>query len=349
MKAKSLKKTLSGIIKKTDGKKTVLVTGGAGYLGSVLVRKLLNQNYKVVVLDALYFGDNSIKDLYKNPDFRLIKGDIENIGDLSKALAGADSVIHLAGIVGDPACSVDPVFTIQTNFFATQAIVKLCKYYKIKRFVFASTCSVYGAGGKNILNEKSKTNPVSLYARSKLEAEEILLSEKDLEIVILRMATLHGWSYRPRFDLVANLFAGKAATNEKIIVQGGNQRRPLLHLNDAANAFIKAIKAPKQKVKGEIFNVGFTKENYTIIDIAELVKKLKPDAEIEIDKSIIDKRDYFVDFTKFEKLLNAGPENNLESSIKEIMKNVKDKKINIRDSKYSNYLQFIDSRKVVIV
>lgn len=346
----SIEKTLSGIIKTSKngnapGKKFVLVTGGAGYLGSVLVRKLLNEGYGVIVLDALYFGDESIKDLYKKPDFIFIKGNIENIGDLSKALEKASYVIHLAGIVGDPACSVDPVFTIQTNFFATQAFIKLCKYYKIKRFIFASTCSVYGAA-KNKLNEDSPTNPVSLYARSKLEAEDVLLSEADesIDIVIMRMATLYGWSYRPRFDLVANLFAGKAAVGEDIIVQGGSQRRPLLHIEDAASAFISALKASKNKVAGEIFNVGFTSENYTILEIAAVTEKSKEGVTVIVDKNIADKRDYWVDFSKIENTLNIKPQNTLEVSIREIMKEVVKRKLDIRNPKYSNYLQVLNTR-----
>lgn len=346
----SIKKTLSGILKTSrtknfSGKKYVLVTGGAGYLGSVLVRKLLKEGFGVIVLDALYFGKNSIKELLGRPDFLFIKGDIENIGDLSKALERASYVIHLAGIVGDPACSVDPVFTIQTNYFATQAFIKMCKLYKIRRFIFASTCSVYGTA-KNLLNEESKTNPISLYARSKLEAEEVLLSEADdlIDVVVLRMATLHGWSYRPRFDLVANLFAGKAASGEKITVEGGTQRRPLLHVDDAASAFFSALKLPKEKVANQIFNVGFTEENYTILDIAKIVKGEKPDTEVVINKQVIDKRDYWVDFSKLERVFKIKPSRNLSNSIREIITKVVGKKINIRDSKYSNYLQVLNAR-----
>lgn len=346
----SIKKTLSGILKtsrinNSSGKKYVLVTGGAGYLGSVLVRKLLKEGFGVIVLDALYFGKNSIKELIGSPDFIFIKGDIENIGDLSKALEKASFVIHLAGIVGDPACSVDPMFTIQTNYFATQAFIKMCKLYKIKRFIFASTCSVYGTG-KSLLNEKSKTNPISLYARSKLEAEDVLLSEADdsIDVVIMRMATLYGWSYRPRFDLVANLFAGKAASGEKITVEGGTQRRPLLHIDDATNAFLTALKLSKEKVAGQIFNVGFTQENYTILDIAEIVRNEKPETQVIINKKVMDRRDYWVDFSKLESIFKIKPSRNLKDSIREIMSNVEDKKINIRDSKYSNYLQVLNAR-----
>lgn len=348
-----IEETLTQLLKSTKNKPSekefVLVTGGAGYLGSVLVRKLLDEGFGVIVLDALYFGDKSIKELFKNSDFIFQKGNIENIGDLSNALRKAKYVIHLAGIVGDPACSVDPIFTIQTNFFATQTFVKMCKYYKIKKFIFASTCSVYGFGQK-ILNEQSKTNPVSLYATSKLEAEKLLLEETgdSMEIVILRMATLYGWSYRPRFDLVANLFAGKAAIGEKIIVQGGKQRRPLLHLEDASQAFLLALKT-KNNIGGQIFNVGSTGENYTILEIAELVKKIGSNIQVEIDEAVVDKRDYYVDFSKIENTLGFKNNKSLKTSIGEIYQNVKNKKINIRDPKYSNYLQVLNSRKVVYI
>lgn len=331
---------------KSSNKKHVLVTGGAGFLGSILVRKLLKEEYKVTVLDSLYFGEDSIRDLYGNSSFIFIKGNIENIGDLSKALQNVNYVIHLAGIVGDPACSVDPLFTIQTNFFATQAFIRMCKYYRIERFIFASTCSVYGIG-KNILNEKSPTNPVSLYARSKLEAEKILLSEVDdsIDIVIMRMATLYGWSFRPRFDLVANLFAAQAALGEEIIVQGGSQRRPLLHLEDGAKALILALKASKEDVTGQIFNVGSSEENYTILEIAEIVKKFQPNVLLTVDQKTTDKRDYWVDFTKISKVLKFRTERSLSTSIEEIMKNVIEKKIDIRNPKYSNYKQFLSRHK----
>lgn len=347
-----IEKTLSKLkteVKKPLHKKYVLVTGGAGYLGSVMVRKLLDEGFGVIVLDALYFGDSSIKPLLKHPDFIFQKGNIENIGDLSTALQKATYVIHLAGIVGDPACSVDPVFTIQTNFFSTETFIKMCKYFQIKKFIFASSCSVYGFNEKK-LTEKSKTNPVSLYATSKLEAEKILLAEKhgEMEIIIMRMATLYGWSYRPRFDLVANLFAGKAAINEEIIVQGGNQRRPLLHIEDATTAYIKVLKTNK-KLNSEIFNVGSTKENYTILEIANIVKTLNPKVIITIDNKVVDKRDYFVDFSKIEKTFNFKNKKSLKTSLNEIYDNVKNKKLNIRDPRYSNYLQVLNSRKLVII
>jgi nucleoside-diphosphate-sugar epimerase len=158
------------------------------------------------------------------------------------------------------------------------------------------------------------------------------------------MATLHGWSYRPRFDLVANLFAGKAASGEEITVQGGKQRRPLLHIEDAADAFIAALKAPKTKVAGQVFNVGFTRENYTILEIADLIKKNKPDAKIKIDEKVTDKRDYWVDFSKIESVLRIKPKRNIDESVKEIMREVRKKKIDIRNPKYSNYLQVLNTR-----
>lgn len=326
--------------------KSILVTGGAGYLGSVMVRRLLKHGYRVIVLDALYFGDDSIKDLYSNPNFVFKKGNIENIGDLSTTLQNINYVIHLAGIVGDPACSVDPDFTIQTNFFATLAFIKMCKYFKVEKFIFASTCSVYGAGN-DVFNEDSKTNPLSLYAQSKLEAEKILLAESDntTDIIIMRMATLYGWSPRPRFDLVANLFAAKAAIGEEIIVQGGNQRRPLLHLEDAYRAFLLALKAPKKDVASQIFNVGSSIENYTILEIAEIVKNLQPRVVVTVDPKMTDKRDYWVDFSKIEKILKFKIRHNLKDSIGEMIENVVKKKINIRNPKYSNYLQFLNHRK----
>lgn len=325
----------------TKGKeqKTILITGGAGYIGSHLCRLLLAKGYQVVVLDKLLFGDSGIKDLYKNKDFELIEGDISNIGVLIKAVAKVDDVVHLAGIVGDPASALRPLQTMEENHFATQALINICKHYKIGRFIFASSCSVYGASKKQS-HEKSSLNPVSLYAQSKVYSERELLkaAKEDFNPVILRFATVYGLSPRMRFDLVVNTMSAHAYFNKKINVHGGDQWRPLVHVEDVARACLVALEAPLQKVSSQIFNVGGSKENYQIKSIAEAVHAQVPQAAMNIVDAVDDRRDYHVSFDKIKKVLSYKPKHSLSESIASLVREFKRGKYkNWKDEKYSNY------------
>ncbi len=204
----------------------VLVTGGAGYLGNNIVRKLLSGGYNVRVLDSFLFGDESLKDLINNPRLTVIKGDIRHIEDIVNSLKNIDVVIHLAAIVGDPACEKDNTHSIEVNIESTKALVELCKQMKIRKFLFASTCSVYGASNE-ILTETSEINPLSLYALSKMHCEQIILDRiKDNDFlvpVIMRLSTLQGFSKRMRFDLVMNIMTAKAVKENKIFNPSGDQ------------------------------------------------------------------------------------------------------------------------------
>ncbi len=299
--------------------KTILVTGGAGYVGSHVCRMLLARGYSVVVLDALMFGDKGVRELYKHKNFKLIKGNISDIGTVVQAVQGVDAVIHLAGIVGDPAAALNPLQTMEINHFATKALIDVCKHYQVERFVFASSCSVYGAS-PGILNEKSKLYPVSLYAQSKCYSEQELLSHtgSDFRPVMLRFGTLYGLSPRMRFDLVANTMSAHAHYNKKIKVDGGAQWRPLLHVEDAASACVAALEAPQKKVVGQVFNVGDTKENYRIREIADYVHKHHPASHIESLDTVKDRRDYKVSFTKINSRMGWRAKRSLSEGLKEI-------------------------------
>ncbi len=317
-------KLLEEGLDKEDLVKCILVIGGAGYLGSVLCRKLLDNGYKVKAMDICLFGEGPIRNLKKNKNFKLIKEDIRDITNITRALSKVDAVILLAAIVGDPACNARAIDTIETNYLATKVIAEACKYHQINRFIFASTCSVYGVGNK-ILDEKSKLNPVSLYARSKVRTEEAILELVDYNFspTILRMGTLYGVSPRMRFDLVVNSFVLKALTERKISIFGGDQWRPLLNVEDAADAYIKCLEAPLSKVSGEIFNVGSEEQNYQISTLGAMIKELFPTVVVEYsDKEIIDGkldlRNYKVAFEKIQNTITFKPNKSIKESMMEI-------------------------------
>ncbi|TSC92547.1 MAG: NAD-dependent epimerase/dehydratase, partial [Candidatus Berkelbacteria bacterium Licking1014_85] len=317
--------------------KKILLVGGAGYLGSVLCRKLLNRRYKVRVLDNLTYGDEGIKALYKNKNFEFFKGDIRNISDLVEAIKGMDAVIHLAAIVGDPACAVDSEETLEINYLATKTITETCKYLQINRFIFASTCSVYGQNSSSDqkLAEESPLNPVSLYAETKIKCEKSILeaADENFSPTILRMATLYGYSPLMRFDLAINFLTAGALFNKKITIFGGNQWRPWLHLEDTAQAYIACLEAPIEKVGGTIFNL--LSENYKIIEVGNIINSICPGVKIEISKKITDKRSYNVSFNKISRVLNYQPKKKIIDGVTEI-KNVIKRGL-IRDYKDPKY------------
>lgn len=338
----SFKKNNKKYDKKTKAINKILIVGGAGYLGSVLSRKLLEKEYTVRVLDNLMYGDHGIKKLYNHPRFEFIKGDMRNIETLVEAVNDMDVVIHLAAIVGDPASAIKPKETIEINYLATKTLAEVCKYSQINRFIFASTCSVYGASPtpETKIDETSELNPVSLYAEMKLKSENALLeiADENFKPTILRMSTLYGLSPRMRFDLVVNILSIKALTENKFTIFGGNQWRPLLHVKDAADAYITCLEQPLNKSGEEIFNVGSNKENHKIIDVGKIVKEVIPHAEMKIDEKNIDKRDYNVSFDKINKILGYNTRFSIKEGIKEIKKSFEENLFEDYPNKvYSNY------------
>lgn len=327
---------------KSEAIKKILVVGGASYLGSILCRKLLDKSYKVKVLDHLMYGDDGIKELYNNQNFEFIKGDIRNLQIVMKAAKGTDAVIHLAAIVGDPASVLNPEETIETNYLATKILAEVCKYSQINRFVFASTCSVYGANPipEIKLSEDSLLTPISLYAEMKLKSEQAILElvDENFSPTILRIGTLYGLSPRMRFDLVINLLTAKAVVDKKINIFGGDQWRPFIHVKDIADAFIKCIEAPINKIKGEIFNVGANEQNYQLREIGEIIHNEVPDSKLIIEKKDIDSRSYNVSFNKIQNVLGFKPKCTIKGAITEIKDAIKKGGVSdYKDRKYSNY------------
>ena len=322
--------------------KTVLIIGGAGYLGSVLCRKLLNEGYNVKVLDNLTYGEHGIQELLSEKNFHLIKGDIRSIESVMDSISNIDAVIHLAALVGDPASAINPQKTLEINYHSTKMIAEICKYYQINRFAFASTCSVYGKSlsENDFLTENSKLNPLSLYAKTKIESEKALKisSDENFAPTIFRMATIYGLSPRMRFDLVVNLLTAKAYFEKKIYIFGGEQQRPIIHVEDVADAYLKYLKAPLEKVKGKVFNLGSNEQNYKIIEIAQKIQEFIPGTSIEIDNSSPDVRDYIVDFTRIKATLDFTPKRTIEYCLNELKNEFKkDNYKDYLDSKYNNF------------
>jgi nucleoside-diphosphate-sugar epimerase len=301
-----------------DGK--VLVIGGAGYVGSALVEKLLNSGFRVSVLDAMHYGDQPLSCVAGHPNLTLIREDFRHIEALTRAMSGIGSVIHLGGLVGDPACALDPELTVDVNVTATKLVGEIAKARGVRRFIFASSCSVYGSCDE-IVDEDSRFNPQSLYARSKVASEVVLraLNCGDFAVTCLRFATIYGISGRTRFDLVVNLLCAKAVREGVITVFGPDQWRPFVHVDDVARAIMITLQAPIEQVAGEAFNVGSDTQNHTLGNAAELIKRQVPQAEIVSDVDAIDRRNYRVCFAKIRTKLGFQPAWTLERGITQVV------------------------------
>lgn len=318
--------------------RVILVIGGAGYIGSGLLPRLLERGYKVRLLDLLMFGKEPIANVLHHPNLEIIQADFRQVDKVVEAMRGVDTVVHLGGLVGDPACALDENLTTEINLVATRTIAEIAKGMHVKRFIFASTCSVYGASDM-VLNERSSLNPVSLYARSKIASEQVLhkLQSDDFSVVILRFGTIYGLSGRTRFDLVVNLLTAKAIVDKKITVFGGDQWRPFVHVDDASLAVMLAVEAPKERVHNETFNVGGNDGNMTLGMVGELVKKLVPDAELIDSGRDGDRRNYRVDFSKIRNMLGFVPQWTVEQGIQQVIDALRSGKVrDYRASMYSN-------------
>jgi nucleoside-diphosphate-sugar epimerase len=328
------------VLPDSKGNKTpkVLIIGGVGYIGSALVQRLLELGYKVRVLDCLLYGDASISEFYKHANFELIQGDLRHIHTVVSAAKDVDAIVHLGAIVGDSACSIDQDLTVEINLRATRTIAEIGKGFGVKRFIFASTCSVYGASDE-ILDERSALNPISLYARTKIESEKVLLSLTDdtFAPTILRFGTVYGLSGRPRFDLVVNLLAAKAVQDGEVVITGGVQWRPLVHVKDVAEAIVLALQAPFYSVRGQIFNVGCNEQNYQIADLGRIIGEMVPAARV-VTQPTEDNRNYRVRFDKIYKVLNFQPRRTVRDGMREVMDAFATGKItDYRDPRYSNF------------
>ena len=315
----------------------ILLTGGSGYLGSVLTRKLLTNGHHIRILDNFLFGKGSLKDIQDNKKLELVAGDIRDLSIVGKSLKNIDAVIHLASIVGTQSAELDSKVSTEINFMATRNIAELCKIYKIKQFIFASTCSVYGAQPDRLIAENSEVDPMDSYGLSKFQSERAILQTYDYP-TILRLGTLFGASHRMRFDLAINLFIAQAMNKEKLTVFGGEQWRPFLHVDDAAEAFSFAV---ENKMEGT-YNVVW--KNLTINQMAKDVKKLIP-SQVKLSKDIVDKRDYRVSGKKLERF-GFKAKKDIAYAAKEFKSKILEDVENYKQDKYSNYKSFFNSKSI---
>ena len=305
----------------------VVVTGGAGYLGNHVVQQLVEKGHHVRIFDRLCFGEAVTEALKALPGCQFVRGDIRKIAEFPGLFADADAVIHLAGLANDPSCDLDPEMALDVNLRSTERLAGMAQEHGVRRFVLASSCSVYGRGVFETLDEESPTNPVSVYGRSKLESERVLIDRQSeaFEPVIARPATLFGWSPRMRFDLAINLMVATAMRNGCINVYGGGKQwRPFVHVRDAARALIMMIEASAETVSGEVFNLGTDAINFQIIDLAKRVAAMFDGVKLEVVKDDEDLRSYHVQFNKIKRVLGFDADWPAERGAEEIRDNLQD-------------------------
>lgn len=321
MDSAEVKRSLLPNIRRDRVGQTVLVTGGGGYIGVHLVRKLLDRGMRVRVLDNFVYGEEGLRPLMGHPELEVVRGDISNLRDIVSSVKDVDAVVALAAIVGDPACSLNAEETLTLNYEATKILVEACNFYGVERLLFASSCSVYGASQDELLTETSPLNPVSLYARTRILSEEVLRDRcGDVQTTILRLATVFGLSPRMRFDLVVNTLSVRAVVDRKIQIFGGDQWRPFVHCDDVADAFSTILTAPKNAVADQTFNVGSSLMNYTLATVGDLVaSRVGPDVTVEHGDFLEDRRNYRVSFDKIATLVGWKPRHSLESGVDELI------------------------------
>lgn len=320
----------------------VLVTGGAGYVGSTLVPLLLGAGHKVRVLDCLAFGGESLLGIWSHPGFEFVRGDICDRSVIQNVVSGCDAVVHLAAIVGDPACAREPDLARATNLDASLALIDESRKARIKRFVFASTCSNYGKmkDSNSFVNEETELRPVSLYAETKVAVEESLLKSFNGNgwcPTPLRFATVYGVSPRMRFDLTVNEFTMELLTHKTLKVFGEQFWRPYIHVSDAARGVLLILESPEDSVGGRVFNVGATDQNFQKKQLVDLIAPHAPDAVIEYVHKDEDPRDYKVCFDRITSQLGYRTTRTVLQGIEEVARLVQSQVIgDFRENKYRN-------------
>ncbi len=287
---------------------SILVTGGAGYIGSVLVRQLLAKGYRVRVLDDLLFGGESLLGVLDDPAFEFVKADIRDTAKVRDAMQGCTAVVQLAAIVGDPACARQPELADSVNRDATMAVYEAAEEEGIERFVFASTCSNYGRmrDPDAFLVEDSELRPVSLYAETKVAVERFLLDQprsNHCAPTSLRFSTVYGRSPRMRFDLTVNEFTRELVLGKELVVFGEQFWRPYCHVTDLARSVVAVLEAPRDSVAFDVFNVGDDAENYQKGTLVEMILRQVPAGRVNFVEKQEDPRDYRVSFAKIRECL----------------------------------------------
>ncbi|MCI0645004.1 MAG: NAD(P)-dependent oxidoreductase [Chloroflexi bacterium] len=303
----------------------LLVTGGAGYVGSTLVPMLLDSGHQVRVLDNLSHGGESLLGVWSHPGFSFVIGDIRDVAVVRAGLIGVEAVIHLAAIVGDPACARQPELARAVNLEASLSLLAESKKAGVSRFIFASTCSNYGkmTDPDQVIDETSELRPVSLYAETKVTVEQTILDPAETDglcATSLRFATVFGTSPRMRFDLTVNEFTAEMFVNKHLVVYGEQFWRPYIHVRDIARAVQLVLESAVAKVGNEVFNVGSTGQNYRKQHIVEMIQACLPEAAVEYVRKQEDPRDYRVSFAKIEQALDFHVGHTVQEGIVEIIR-----------------------------
>lgn len=319
----------------------VLVTGGAGYVGCVLVPKLLDAGHEVIVFDLMFFGSDGLP---THDRLQVIEADIRDTDRFAKAVAGVDQVLHLACISNDTRFELDPGLGKSINYDCFEPMVKAAKAAGVKRFIYASTSSVYGVSDAPEVREDHPLVPLTDYNKFKGMCEPLLLRHQspDFTTVVIRPATVCGYSPRMRFDLTVNILTNHAVNKGKITVFGGKQQRPNIHIDDIADLYVKLLEYPSELIAGEVFNAGY--QNHSVSELADMVKKVvaeempeRPPINIETTASD-DPRSYHVSSTKIAEKLGYQPERSVEDAVRDLCKALKAGKLpnSLEDDRYVN-------------
>jgi len=321
----------------------ILVTGGAGYVGSTLVPLLLAEGHQVRVLDSLLHGGESLLGAWSHPSFQFIRGDICDQSVMQAAVSGVDAVVHLAAIVGDPACARKPDLARTVNLDSSLALISESQKAGVSRFIFASTCSNYGkmSDPSKYVDEESELSPVSLYAETKVAVEKALLegvnNRGGWSPTPLRFATVFGVSTRMRFDLTVNEFTMEMLTKKHLIVFGEQFWRPYIHVRDAARGIKLILDSPAEQVGGIVFNVGSTDQNLQKQQLVDMIRPYVPDAVVEFVHKNEDPRDYRVSFARITEQLGFKTTRTVADGIEEVVYLVRNKIVqNFGDERFRN-------------
>jgi len=304
--------------------KSVLVTGGAGYVGAVLVPNLLNKGYQVKVIDLFLYGDNALDSVKDNPNLKIIKGDIKDRTLLEKEIPGTEAIIHLACISNDPSFELNPSLSRSINYDAFDPLVRISKENGVRRFIYASTSSVYGISNAKNLTEDHPLVPITDYNKYKGLCEPILLKQQSSEFttVVIRPATICGYSPRQRLDLTVNILTNHAVNLGRITVFGGAQMRPNIHIDDMVDLYLMLLEVRDEMIAGKTYNAGY--QNHTITEIAEIVQnvvrqKVPGREQLEIVTTPSDDvRSYFISSEKIKRELGFVPRRCIEDAVRDL-------------------------------
>jgi nucleoside-diphosphate-sugar epimerase len=318
--------------------RTVFVTGGAGYVGSVLVPRLLAEGYRVKVLDLYVFGEDVLDSVKDHPELVQIQGDLRDPEVLKRELPGCDAVIHLACISNDPSFELDPALGKSINYDCFPDLVDIARDSGVRRFVYASSSSVYGIKEEPNVTEELPLAPLTDYSKYKALCEEVLHRKRSpgFTTLILRPATICGWSPRLRLDLSVNILTNHAITNRKIVVFGGQQRRPNLHIADMVDLYCRSLEYPAGLIDGKVFNAGY--ENHKLIEIAEIVRGVVgPDVQITTTQTD-DLRSYHICSDKIRRELGWTPRHTIQDAVRDLVAAFRAGRVpnSMTDSRYYN-------------